>query len=236
MTKPLMTTNQISQLSAQITGGELKRSATREAAVKRFVKIARDAKLNAPEDLLVETFEDATEILHRALGSIAISVVLDGVEVASAEVAGKVETLTAEVDAFVAGEAGVVVFDAETDIPAFLRNDRSAAIDVLPEAPAPEAAPVTVKPAKAAKAPKAPKAEKPAKAPAGDKSLPKAGSKNEVMLSMASAKGGATEAEICEALGWKACLVTLRRVCEKAGYTLRTEKQKGGKARYFAEI
>lgn len=57
--------------------------------------------------------------------------------------------------------------------------------------------------------------------------------KKEIMLDMVCAPGGATEAEICEAIGWKACLVTLRRSAAAAGVTLRAEKPKGGKSRFF---
>jgi hypothetical protein len=55
------------------------------------------------------------------------------------------------------------------------------------------------------------------------------------MLDMAKSPTGATEAEICAVLGWKGCIVTLRRAAEKAGLKLTSEKQKGGKARYFAK-
>lgn len=63
------------------------------------------------------------------------------------------------------------------------------------------------------------------------------GSKQSMMLDMALRKNGATEAEICEELGWRACLVTLRRTCEKVGASLTREPGKdGAKSRYYAKM
>jgi hypothetical protein len=90
-----------------------------------------------------------------------------------------------------------------------------------------------------AKAEKADKPAKPAKPvkPTGTPEAPVEAkkTKNETMLDMAKSPTGATEAEICAVLGWKGCIVTLRRAAEKAGLKLTSEKQKGGKARYFAK-
>jgi len=62
-------------------------------------------------------------------------------------------------------------------------------------------------------------------------------SKQSVMLDMVLRASGATEAEICKKLGWKACLVTLRRTCERVGVELRREPGKdGGKSRYFGVV
>jgi len=62
-------------------------------------------------------------------------------------------------------------------------------------------------------------------------------SKQSVMLDMVLRPAGATEAEICKKLGWKACLVTLRRTCERVGVELRREPGKdGAKSRYFGDI
>ena len=61
-----------------------------------------------------------------------------------------------------------------------------------------------------------------------------AGSKKAIMLDMVLAEGGATEQEICDAIGWKACLVTLKRVAAEVKATLRAEKVKGERTRYFA--
>lgn len=58
--------------------------------------------------------------------------------------------------------------------------------------------------------------------------------KRDVMLDMVRRPEGATEQEICEAIGWKACLVTLRRAAVAEGITLRVEKAKGSRSRYFA--
>ncbi|MEE9923987.1 MAG: DUF3489 domain-containing protein [Brucella anthropi] len=62
---------------------------------------------------------------------------------------------------------------------------------------------------------------------------PKEPTKREIMLDMVCSPEGATEDEICKRIGWKACLVTLKRAASAAGVTLRAEKQKGQKSRYF---
>jgi hypothetical protein len=65
----------------------------------------------------------------------------------------------------------------------------------------------------------------------------RSGSKMAMMIDMVLAPGGATEAEVCKKLGWKACLVTLKRTAEKGGYdlTFKVEETKdGSKRRYFA--
>lgn len=64
--------------------------------------------------------------------------------------------------------------------------------------------------------------------------MPRAGSKNAIMLSMVTTEAGATEAEICERIGWKACSVTLKRACVKAGLTLSLVKVPGERGRYVA--
>lgn len=76
------------------------------------------------------------------------------------------------------------------------------------------------------------KPEKPAKTKEAN-GMPRDGSKKAVILSMVMRPEGATEDQMCEAIGWKACLVTLRRTAAAAGVTLRTEKAKGGRATYF---
>lgn len=59
-------------------------------------------------------------------------------------------------------------------------------------------------------------------------------SKNAVMLAMVRDPAGATEAEICAALGWKACRATLGRVVDKAGLKLTASKDEAtGRNRYF---
>lgn len=158
---------QIAELTAAVAGGAPKRAATRDAAAKRFIKVATEAGLCAPEELLDWTFDNAREELRRALGSI--------------EVGNEIQ-----------------------------KEKRKAALEVAAKA-----------------APKA-KAEKPAKVETA-----KEPTKREIMLDMVCSKTGATEAEICERIGWKACLVTLKRAAAASGVTLRVEKQKGERARYF---
>ena len=82
---------------------------------------------------------------------------------------------------------------------------------------------------------------KPAKAETAPREAPKAKpatrerSKRDIMLDLVCRKGGATEAEICEQIGWKKCLVTLRRAAAAEAVTLHSEKVKGGRARYFGQ-
>lgn len=112
-----------------------------------------------------------------------------------------------------------LILDNADDFLAGKPVNRKAALALIEaETPAPDVAFKTKK-AKAAK----PRAE----------AAPKGPTKNQLMLDMVCRAGGATEQEICEAIGWKACLVTLRRVSAAAGVTLRAEKQKGGRARHF---
>jgi hypothetical protein len=109
--------------------------------------------------------------------------------------------------------------------------------------PAPESVPAPVEaldePAKAAPEVKAATPAKTAKPMAQAKAADgaKAPSKRQIMIDMVLRKEGATEAEICSAIGWKACLVTLRRVAEAQELSLRSvkePKEAGGKSRYFA--
>jgi hypothetical protein len=44
---------------------------------------------------------------------------------------------------------------------------------------------------------------------------------------------GATNAELCEAVGWAQCLPMMKKSCDKAGVTVRVEKKAGEPARYF---
>jgi hypothetical protein len=60
------------------------------------------------------------------------------------------------------------------------------------------------------------------------------GSKESTMIDMVTA-GWVTEAEVCAKLGWKACMVTLRRACDKVGMELvRRKNPDGGKSQYRA--
>lgn len=46
-------------------------------------------------------------------------------------------------------------------------------------------------------------------------------------------KGGATNEQLCKAVGWKQCLPMLKKACERAGVKLRTEKKDGEPTRYI---
>jgi hypothetical protein len=96
------------------------------------------------------------------------------------------------------------------------------------------AAPTT--PRKATEATMKKSVKKPASAPKVQpaKTSGKGKTKNEIMLDMICRKRGATEAEICEQIGWKACLVTLKRAAEKFAVKLTSEKDKAtNRNRYF---
>lgn len=46
-------------------------------------------------------------------------------------------------------------------------------------------------------------------------------------------KGGATNKELCEAVGWRQCMPFVRKSCDQAGVKLMVEKEPGELARYF---
>jgi hypothetical protein len=59
------------------------------------------------------------------------------------------------------------------------------------------------------------------------------GSSAALLVDTVLRKQGATNAELCKAVGWKQCLPYLRKSCEQAGVKLRTEKPEGELTRYF---
>ncbi len=61
-------------------------------------------------------------------------------------------------------------------------------------------------------------------------------SKQSIMLDLALRDEGATEQAICQKLGWKKCRVTLKRVCDKVGAKLRSEKNVKGETVWFATM
>lgn len=153
----------------------------------------------------------------------------------------------------VAAEKGVAItFDklAGLDFDAATAKIQAAMAPAEFEAPASELAAQTIRPhheveaslskiagasrvAEAEIVPPAPKAKRERAPKAAKPVAEKAPTKREIMLNMVCTAEGATESEICDAIGWKACLVTLRRAAEAEKVTLRAEKQKGGRARYF---
>jgi hypothetical protein len=46
-------------------------------------------------------------------------------------------------------------------------------------------------------------------------------------------KAGATHKELCQIVGWKACLPFLLKSCQQAKVRLRKEKEQGGQIRYY---
>ena len=59
------------------------------------------------------------------------------------------------------------------------------------------------------------------------------GSAGAKLVDFVCRKQGATNAELCEFIGWKQCLPFLRKSCDQAGVKLRVEKKEGELARYF---
>jgi len=114
---------------------------------------------------------------------------------------------------------------ADDEIPAFLKKDRQDVAAAIAAAP-----PVEVE--RKAKG-KAGKADKPAAEKPAEKTVAP-GSKKAIMLDMVLRPEGATEEDICKAIGWKACLVTLRRTAVEAGVELTREKVKGSKTVWHA--
>lgn len=72
MTNTTLTAVEVAKLSALITGGGYKRSATKEAAVARFLKVAADAgiaAINVKVVLAADTLAGATELLEGYIAS-----------------------------------------------------------------------------------------------------------------------------------------------------------------------
>ena len=177
-----LSSTQIAQLTAILTGGGHKRSATKADAIKRFSSVASDAGLRNIETVLSAPYDKANQIVvNFKTGTKADK---------------KLTTISAVAAAIESGDA--------------------EALQIVAEAAKVEPAPVVRQRERKAKV-----------------TTPRGKTKNEIMLDMVCAPGGATEAEICEAIGWKACLVTLRRAAASAGVVLRAEKPKGGKSRFF---
>ena len=176
----MMTTNlsvtHLAQLTGILTGGALKRSATKEAATKRFASALHD---RVGSNIASESQRD---ILQTADFSVAKAMVEAAMRAA----------------------------------------DEGKTPKVAKKAAAPKLATKTEK--------KQPKAGKTPKLASPNDKVP---SKRDLMLDMVCRKGGATEAEICKEIGWKKCLVTLRRAAAASDVALRTEKVPGGRARYF---
>jgi hypothetical protein len=239
-----LTSPQIMTLVAGLTGQPAKRAENKTAAETRFRKVAAEVGLPDADAILARPFDQAEAAVRAFVADKAAAENLDaaldpetsaGGDAAIPSMTDGCGMLPSDVPA-----PGTSEEDADFVPPKFLRRD-AAVMETVSRLAEEAAAAAGVKPAKGRKAAaeKAPKAEKPAKAPKAPKAATapagdKGPTKREIMLSMASRKEGATEAEICEAIGWKACLVTLRRVCEAEGYDLRTERQKGARARYYA--
>lgn len=187
----ILTTADICKMTAAITGGEVKRAATKEKAA---------AKLQAVLSTVVGT--EAAPFLARSI--------LSSDAGKAAEIVASLKAApepTEEAQAEVAPEVAPVVAGKS-------RRAALALIEAEVPAPAPKTKKVRAEKLKAERAPKGP-------------------SKRDVILDMVCRPEGATEQEICDAIGWKACLVTLRRAAEAASVTLRAERAKGQKSRYF---
>lgn len=61
----------------------------------------------------------------------------------------------------------------------------------------------------------------------------KAGSPGAILVDTVCRKEGATNEELCKAVGWKQCLPAMKKYADKAGVTITTKKEKGEPTRYF---
>lgn len=66
-----LSSTQVAQLTALVTGGGYKRAATKDAAIKRFVTVATEAGIEAPADLLNLAFDEAQEKIRGAISPVA---------------------------------------------------------------------------------------------------------------------------------------------------------------------
>lgn len=123
------------------------------------------------------------------------------------------------------------------DVDRFLGRPYAVASEELHAAATTARAEVPAKPRRARSAGAATVADAPAAAATGEPtaapSAERAPTKRQVLLDLVLAPAGATEAELCAAVGWKACMVTLRRAASAAGVTLRGERTKGQPTRWF---
>lgn len=61
----------------------------------------------------------------------------------------------------------------------------------------------------------------------------KAGSSGATLVDTVCREEGATNEELCKAVGWKECLPAMKKYAAKAGITITTKKEKGESTRYF---
>lgn len=61
----------------------------------------------------------------------------------------------------------------------------------------------------------------------------KVGSKSAILVDTVCRKGGATNEQLCEAVGWAQCLPALQKAAAKAGVTITTKKEPGKKTIYI---
>lgn len=223
-----LTAGQIVKLTAIVTGEPAKRAATKDAALRRFDAALRErvgdeiAHDTLPLILGAPGFETATGAAHGALD--AADAEAEAADLAEGEAALDAMTFSpADAEEQARGELEAAeISDDKMNKWAELEAARKpvGATTLAPGGFA-TAEPRTVK-----AAPSAPVD--------GDPKFPREGSKNAQMLDFVRRPEGATEAEICSAIGWKACRATLGRVCSKAGLPLRAEKDaETGRHRYF---
>jgi len=213
MTATQMTATEIAQLTAIVLGETgYKRAATKEAAVRRFLKVCEPLDIRGDAFLALPRFNAAADHLRALIGERAAAAA--GAVVRTVDEVAEAEAVEANpharsneiIGAFVAS-GGLDEVRAEV---AEKRAARRAALAVAEEV-----------------APPAPPA-KPAREPGAIRE----GSKKAVMLAMVCTETGATEAEICEAIGWKACMVTLRRAAAQAKINLTPIREKGKPTRW----
>lgn len=61
----------------------------------------------------------------------------------------------------------------------------------------------------------------------------KPGSSGAILVDTVCRKEGATNDELCKAVGWKECLPAMKKYAAKAGVTITTKKEKGQPTRYY---
>lgn len=63
--------------------------------------------------------------------------------------------------------------------------------------------------------------------------IPKPGTAAAILINTICRKKGATNEELCQAVGWEECLPAVKKYAAKAGVALTTKKEPGQLTRYF---
>jgi hypothetical protein len=124
----------------------------------------------------------------------------------------------------------------DADVPAFVKKGRPALLDMANAVEAGEKID-TPEPVAAPAKPKAKRAPAKVKGTTSKVELRpdglRVGSGLAVLVDTVCRPEGATNTELCAAVGWAQCLPAMRKAADKAGVTVRVEKVSGQPARYF---